>query len=60
MRDYTVVYSCASKEAFEEFMNEVLLVFKSPLTIKDMIYYGVFCKPETYAHFKHWNEAPVD
>lgn len=60
MRDYTVVYSSASKEAFEELMNEVLLVFKSPLTIKDMFYYGVFCKPETYAHFKHWNEAPVD
>lgn len=60
MRDYTVIYSSPSKEAFEELMKETLILFKSPLSLEDMFYYGVFCKPETYAHFKHWEEAPID
>lgn len=60
MRDYTVVYSSASKEALENLINETILLFNSQLSIDDMFYYGVFCKNETYANFKHWDEAPVD
>ena len=60
MRDYTVIYSSASKEAFEELMKEILLLFESPLKLKDMFYYDVFCKTETYAHYNMWEEAPVD
>lgn len=60
MRDYTVVYSSASKEALENLINETILLFNSPLTIDDMFYYGVFCKCETYAHYDLWEDAPVE
>lgn len=60
MRDYTVVYSSPSKEALENLINETLILFNSPTTIKDMFYYDIFCKVETYANFKLWDDAPVD
>lgn len=60
MRDYTVVYSSASKQALEELINETLLLFNSTLSIKDMFYYGIFCKPETYAYYDLWEHAPSD
>lgn len=60
MRDYTVVYSSASKKALEDLINETLLLFNSPLSIKDMFYYGVFCKTETYAYYDEWEHAPSD
>lgn len=59
MRDFTVVYSSASKEAFEELMKETLLLFNSPLKLEEMFYYDVFCKTETYAYYDLWEEAPV-
>ena len=36
----------------------MLLIFNSSLRIDDIFYYGVFCKPETYANYQHWDEAP--
>lgn len=60
MRDYTVIYSSPSKEALEDLIKETVLLFNSPLTLNDMFYYGVFCKPETYAHYHLWEDAPLD
>ena len=57
-REYTFIYSSPCIEPLQELINEMLLIFNSPLRIDDIFYYGVFCKPETYANYQHWNEAP--
>lgn len=58
MKDYTVVYSSPSIEAFKNLIQEMLKTFSIPLNSNDFAYYGVFCKPETYAFYKHWDDAP--
>lgn len=58
IRDYTYIYSSGSIDALEELVNEIFLLLNSPLRIKDVFYYGVFCKEDTYANFSHWDEAP--
>lgn len=57
-REYTFIYSSPCIEPLQELINEMLLIFNSPLRIDDIFYYGVFCKPETYANYQHWDEAP--
>ena len=59
-REYTFIYSSPCIEPLQELINEMLLIFNSPLRIDDIFYYGVFCKPETYANYQHWDEAPLD
>ena len=57
-REYTFIYSSPCIEPLQELINEMLLIFNSPLRVDDIFYYGVFCKPETYANYQHWDEAP--
>ena len=57
-REYTFIYSSPCIEPLQELINEMLLIFNSPLRIDDIFYYGVFCKSETYANYQHWDEAP--
>lgn len=57
-REYTFIYSSPCIEPLQELINEMLLIFNSSLRIDDIFYYGVFCKPETYANYQHWDEAP--
>ena len=57
-REYTFIYSSPCIEPLQDLINEMLLIFNSPLRIDDIFYYGVFCKPETYANYQHWDEAP--
>ena len=57
-REYTFIYSSPCIEPLQELVNEMLLIFNSPLRIDDIFYYGVFCKPETYSNYQHWDEAP--
>ena len=57
-REYTFIYSSPCIEPLQDLINEMLLIFNSPLRIDDIFYYDVFCKPETYANYQHWDEAP--
>ena len=60
MRDYTFIYSSPSVEALENLVKSFLTAFNIPNTIDEMFEYGVFCKPETYANFDLWDEAPLN
>lgn len=57
-RDYTFIYSSPCIEALENLVEEMSLLFDLTLKISDMFYYGVFCAEDTYANYKHWDEAP--
>ena len=54
IRDYTVINSQPSIEAFENLINDMIGTFGLTETIDDMFYYGVFCKVQNYANF-HFN-----
>lgn len=60
MVDYTFIYSSPSIEALENLIKSFLATFNIPKTIDEMFEYGVFCKPETYANFEFWDEAPLN
>lgn len=47
-------------EALEDMIEEFSNVFNLRITADDIFYYGVFCKPVTYANYSHWDEAPED
>lgn len=51
IRDYTVINSQPSIEAFENLMADFFGTFGMTETIDDMFYYGVFCKPQNYANY---------
>ena len=60
MYTLTFIYSSNSVETLKNVFAELRSVFGSLNIpkIDDIFYYGVFCKPESYAFFKHWEEAP--
>ena len=60
VRDYTVINSQPSIEAFENLMNDIFGTFGVEETIDDMFYYGVFCKPQNYANFDFEKEPIGD
>ena len=51
VKEFNVIYSQPSVEAFENLMNEFFKTFGMTETIDDMFCYGVFCKPQNYANF---------
>ena len=55
IKDYTVVYSQPSIEAFESLMNTIIRTFGLVPSLEDMFYYNVFCKDITYANYD-WSE----
>lgn len=55
VKDYTVVYSQPSIEAFENLMNTIIRTFGLVPTLDEMFYYNVFCKDITYANYD-WSE----
>ena len=58
--EYTFVYSSGSVESLENLISTMSVAFNLHVTIDDLFYYGVFCQPEIYAYYKHWDEAPDD
>ena len=59
MKIGTFIYSSNSVEALKDMLQEFFIVFNIPLTPDELFYYGVFCKENTYANYKYWDEAPV-
>ena len=60
VRDYTVINSQPSIEAFENLMEEFFNTFGLTETIGDLFYYGVFFKPQNYANFDFNNGDTYD
>lgn len=59
MKTITFVYSSESVEALKKLFTELRWVFGYTTVpeLNDMFYYGVFCKPNTYANFNRWEKA---
>lgn len=59
MKTITFIYSSESVEAIKRLFTELRGVFGYTLIpeFDDMFYYGVFCKPNTYANFNGWEKA---
>lgn len=51
IRDYTVINSQPSIEAFENLVSVMIKTFGLEETIDDMFYYGVFMKTQNYANY---------
>lgn len=58
MRAYTYIYSSGTVPFLKELIDEMSLVFNTPVTLEDMFYYGVFCRENTYANYSHWEDVP--
>lgn len=59
-KQYSFVYSSACVEALRELMEEFFNIFELDVKLDDIFDYGVFCKEDTYANYKHWDEAPLE
>ena len=59
MKTITFIYSSESVEALKKLFTELRWVFGYTTVpeLNDMFYYGVFCKPNTYANFNRWEKA---
>ena len=51
IRDYTIINSQPSIEAFQNLMADFFGTFGLTETIDDLFYYGVFCKSQNYANY---------
>lgn len=57
MKVITFTYSHTSMSEVKDMVDEFCIALGSNLRINDMFYYGVFCKPSTYANYQHWDEV---
>ena len=52
MKVITFTYSHTSMSELKDMVDEFCIALGSNLRVGDLFYYGVFCKPSTYANYK--------
>lgn len=62
MTPFTCIYSSECVEPAKQLVNTFLnmFAFEQQLSFDDLFWYGVFCKPETYANYGHWDEINAE
>lgn len=62
MTPFTCIYSSECIEPAKKLFDTFLHTFNccEELTFDDAFWYGVFCKPETYANYEHWDLINVE